>query len=136
MGCFCGNRTIKSNEQLSSRVEHFRKENCLLTNQLKDLEHENNKLKDNSANLKDYMNQTIKINELERENRMLKTDVDYLKYRDAKISLSFMMYIVSLFALEFLGLFRRKRTFIRKSCSQRQNKSTGMRRELSILNWK
>jgi hypothetical protein len=54
-------------------------ENGQLKNQLRDAENEVIKLKENACSLASFMDQSNKINDLERENRKLKTDVDYLK---------------------------------------------------------
>ncbi len=64
---------------ISHKLDEMRKENCTLQNRCKDLELENSNLKDNTQHLNEYMCQSNKIEELERENRKQKTEIDYLK---------------------------------------------------------
>ena len=67
-------------KQFQVRLEEMRKENTILQNSLRDAEIEISRLKENeNADLNKFMDQSNRISELERENRSLKTDVDYLK---------------------------------------------------------
>lgn len=73
-------RTIQANEEIGAKLAEIRKENCQLSNTIKDLEYENQKLKDNVNECNKFMDQSNKIDDLERENRQLKNDIDYLKF--------------------------------------------------------
>lgn len=67
-------------KQVQARLEEMRKENTILQNSLRDAEIEISRVKENeNADLNKFMDQSNRISELERENRSLKTDVDYLK---------------------------------------------------------
>lgn len=61
-------------------MDELRKENCLLKNKMRDLESENSKLSDNAQNFDKYLKESNRVDELERENRKLTLEVEYLRY--------------------------------------------------------
>jgi chromosome segregation ATPase len=73
------NEQITNMGEVYKKLDELRKENCLLQNRNKDLEFEASNQKDNSQQMTDYMAQSNKIEDLERENRKLKSEIDYLK---------------------------------------------------------
>ena len=50
------------------------------SNLKKDLEMQNSKLQENFQHSQSFMDQSNKIDELERENRTLNSNIEYLKY--------------------------------------------------------
>jgi len=74
-------RLKKSNKEMLAKLDEMRNENSILQNNLRDTEMEMNRLKENDGgNLNKFMDLSNRINDLERENRSLKTDIDYQKY--------------------------------------------------------
>lgn len=72
---------VKSNKELVTKLNELRTENSLLKNDLRDSASELEKLRDDDgSNLKKFMDQSSRISDLERENRSLKTEVDYLRF--------------------------------------------------------
>lgn len=58
----------------------MRKENSRLQNKLRDAEIEISRVNENDGeSLKKYMDQSNRIGDLERENRTLKADIEFLK---------------------------------------------------------
>jgi len=70
---------LSSNSEQLAKFEQLRKDFSGLQNKIKDLEMENEKLKENADYLTIKMNESNKIDDLERENRKLKSDVEFLK---------------------------------------------------------
>lgn len=71
---------MKSKESSLGKLDEMNKENCLLKNSLRDAELEISKLKEEGgSSLKKYIDQSNRINDLERENRGFRTEVDYLR---------------------------------------------------------
>lgn len=70
---------VAINDELYKKLEQAKKENCLLNNKIRDLEAENTKLNDNAHHLEKYMHQNARIDELDRENRKIKSELEYYK---------------------------------------------------------
>lgn len=73
-------RTFKTKygqDEFTSRI--FKSKKIVLTDLTKDLEELNSKLEDNSENLNNFMDQSSKIDNLERENRRLVLDLETAK---------------------------------------------------------
>ena len=69
----------ESIKESHARLDAVIKENCSLQNKIKDLESLNSNLQNNSEELSQYMDQSTKINTLERENRTLISEFEFLK---------------------------------------------------------
>jgi hypothetical protein len=73
---------IRIKENLSEtnlKFDLVRKENSQLQNRIKDLESDQSKKQDDTDHLSKYIDQSVKIENLERENRNLLADLEYSK---------------------------------------------------------
>lgn len=78
------NEQLQSFNDLNKRFDQIRQENCLLQNRIKDLELKNSNLVDNTQDINKYMHQSNMIEELERQNRKFKSEIDFLKANQEK----------------------------------------------------
>jgi regulator of replication initiation timing len=73
-------RVKKALGDVNIKLEEMKKENALMVNELRDLKSENEKLGENMTNFSKFSDQSSQIVELERDNRKLKSDLEYFKY--------------------------------------------------------
>jgi hypothetical protein len=72
-------RLKKAQVELNAKLEEMRGENSVMVNELRDLRSENEKLSENLENFSKFSDQSTQIVEFERENRKLKSEIEYLK---------------------------------------------------------